>query len=114
MAIIKVGTSHRARKQLFQRGLRRGFLTIQEIESALPSGSLTPAERWLLYYSLRAAEIEIRDEKGALVSIPALSAEELARMVEQTEGQQSAETAEEVREAEEALASLEEGSPEHQ
>jgi hypothetical protein len=113
MAIIKIGKSHRARKMLFQRGLRRGFLTIQEIEAALPSGTLTPAERWLLYYSLRAAEIEVRDEKGALVSVPALTAAELAALAEEAEGEETPETAEQVREAEEALASMEEPAPEH-
>jgi hypothetical protein len=37
-------------------------LTVQEIEEALPAGTLTAAERWLLYYSLRAAQVEIVDE----------------------------------------------------
>lgn len=77
MAILKTGRSHKERKHLFQRGLRRGFLTIQEIETALPPGTLTAAERWLLYYSLRAAEVEIRDETGHVVSVPALTPEEL-------------------------------------
>ncbi|MBI5549040.1 MAG: RNA polymerase sigma factor region1.1 domain-containing protein [Deltaproteobacteria bacterium] len=80
---MKTGQSHGARKQLFQQGLRRGFLTIQEIEDALPPGTLTAAERWLLYYSLRAAEIEIRDESGHLVTVPALSPEELERLSEE-------------------------------
>lgn len=80
MAILKTGRSHRERKQLFQRGLRRGFLTVQEIETALPPGSLTAAERWLLYYSLRAAEVEIRDESGELVTVPALAPEELEEL----------------------------------
>jgi hypothetical protein len=73
---VKIGKSHGARKQLFQRGLRRGFLTIQEIESMLPPGTLTAAERWLLYYSLRAAEIEMRDESGSLTTVPPLTSEE--------------------------------------
>lgn len=62
------GRAHEARKQLFARGVRRGWLTLEEIEGALPAGALTPAERWLLFYSFRAAGIEIRglgDEKGA-------------------------------------------------
>ncbi|MFN7131044.1 MAG: RNA polymerase sigma factor region1.1 domain-containing protein [Myxococcales bacterium] len=70
MAIVKIGKSHRARKELFQKGIRQGYLSVDEIETALPSGSLTDAERWLLYYSLRAAEVEIRDEQGASVSAP--------------------------------------------
>ncbi len=59
--------SHEARKALFQIGIRRGTLTVAEIDRALPSGSLSPAERWLLFYSLRAAGVEIRDERGEQV-----------------------------------------------
>lgn len=59
---MKSSRSHRARKELFQLGIRRGVLTVQEIERALPPGSLTDAERWLLYYSLRAAGVEIREQ----------------------------------------------------
>lgn len=58
---MKSSQSHRARKELFQRGIRQGSLTVQEIERALPEGSLSDAERWLLYYSLRASGVEIRD-----------------------------------------------------
>lgn len=82
MAIIRTGRNHRAKKELFQKGLQRGFLTIQEIETSLPPGSLTAAERWLLYYSLRAAEVEIRDEYGAAVSAPRMSEEELRTSAE--------------------------------
>ncbi len=57
--------SHEARKALFQLGIRRGHLTVAEIDSSLPVGSLSPAERWLLFYSLRAAGVEIRDDRGA-------------------------------------------------
>jgi len=56
--------SHEARKTLFQTGIRRGWLDLAEIERALPAGSLSPPERWLLFYSLRAAGVEIRDELG--------------------------------------------------
>ncbi len=59
---MKSSQSHRARKELFQRGIRQGSLTVQEIERALPEGSLSDTERWLLYYSLRASGVEIRDE----------------------------------------------------
>ena len=63
------GRAHEARKQLFSRGVKRGYLTLEEIEAALPAGSLTPAERWLLFYSFRAAGVEIRglgnEEDGA-------------------------------------------------
>ena len=61
--------AHEARKTLFQVGLRRGHLTVSEIDEALPPGSLSPAERWLLFYSLRAAGVEIRDEEGDSVGI---------------------------------------------
>ena len=62
MADVKIGKSYLARKALFQKGLKNGRLTVQEIEEALPTGTLTAAERWLLYYSLKAAEVEIIDE----------------------------------------------------
>ena len=65
---MKTSRSHRARKELFQRGIRQGTLTVEEIERALPAGSLTDAERWLLYYSLRASGVEIRDADGTQVS----------------------------------------------
>lgn len=75
----KIGRSHLARKALFRRGLRQGHLSVQDIEEALPAGSLMPAERWLLYYSLRAAEIEILGEPPAVV-------EEIERGIRQGEG----------------------------
>ncbi len=62
--------SHEARKALFQLGIRRGHLTVAEIDRALPAGSLSPAERWLLFYSLRAAGVEIRDDAGHSVEVP--------------------------------------------
>jgi hypothetical protein len=62
---LKVGQSHHMRKALFARGLRQGYLTVDEIEQALPPGSMTPAERWLLYFSLRAAQIDIHGEQPA-------------------------------------------------
>lgn len=63
--------SHEARKTLFQLGIRRGWLELSEIDRALPAGSLSPPERWLLFYSLRAAGVQIRDERGsALDSLP--------------------------------------------
>ena len=40
---------------------------MQEIEAALPKGAVTAAEKWLLYYSLRAAQVEIIDERGEAV-----------------------------------------------
>ncbi len=69
MSTLKSGRSHKARKALFTRGLRRGFLTVEEIDEALPPGSLTDAERWLLYYSLHAARVEVRDSDGREVGL---------------------------------------------
>jgi hypothetical protein len=66
---LKIGRSHRERKALFARGIRRGYLLLEEIDEALPSGSLTDAERWLLFYSLRAARVEIRDGEGRRVEM---------------------------------------------
>jgi hypothetical protein len=64
MSGLKIGRSHKARKALFARGIRRGYLLIEEIDEALPSGSLTDAERWLLFYSLKASRVEVRDGEG--------------------------------------------------
>ena len=69
MSSLKIGRSHKARKALFTRGIRRGFLTVEEIDEALPPGSLTDAERWLLYYSLHAARVEILDRRGRRVEM---------------------------------------------
>jgi hypothetical protein len=77
----RIGKSYTARKALFARGLRDGRLTVQEIEEALPAGTLTAAERWLLYYSLRAAQVEIIDEvtgqvdHGFMAEQPSMPAE---------------------------------------
>jgi len=60
---FKVGQNHHLRKELFARGLRQGYLTVDEIEHALPPGAMTPAERWLLYFSLRAAQIDIHGDQ---------------------------------------------------
>ncbi len=65
--VVRSGSeSHEARKALFQSGIRRGWVHLAEIERALPSGSLSPPERWLLFYSLRAAGVEIRDGGDAV------------------------------------------------
>ena len=69
MSSLKIGRWHKARKALFTRGIRRGFLTVEEIDEALPPGSLTDAERWLLYYSLHASRIEVLDRRGRRVEL---------------------------------------------
>jgi hypothetical protein len=66
---VKASQTHRARKELFRRGIQQGSLTVQEIERALPAAALTDAERWLLYYSLSASGVEIRDADGSVVPI---------------------------------------------
>jgi hypothetical protein len=64
MSTLKIGRSHKSRKALFTRGIRRGFLTIDEIDEALSPSSMTGAERWLFFYSLRAARVEVLDDEG--------------------------------------------------
>lgn len=76
MSTLKIGRSHKARKALFTRGLRRGFLTLDEIDEALPAGSLTDAERWLLFYSLHASRVEIRDSDGRRIGLEELRPED--------------------------------------
>jgi hypothetical protein len=82
---LKIGRSHKARKALFARGIRRGFLAIAEIDEALPPGSLTDAERWLLFYSLKAARVEVRDADGI-----AMEMEERPRPAETVDGEAEA------------------------
>jgi hypothetical protein len=72
MSTLKIGRSHKARKALFTRGIRRGFLTIDEIDEALPPGSLTDAERWLLFYSLHAARVQVLDSEGQSLKLEEL------------------------------------------
>ncbi|TMA26200.1 MAG: hypothetical protein E6J78_14850 [Deltaproteobacteria bacterium] len=69
---MKIGRSHKSRKALFTRGIRRGFLTIAEIDEALPPGSLTDAERWLLFYSLHAARVQVLDGEGQRLDLEEL------------------------------------------
>jgi hypothetical protein len=67
---VKASQTHRARKELFRRGIQQGSLTVQEIERALPASALSDAERWLLYYSLQASGVVILDATdGAVVPI---------------------------------------------
>lgn len=50
-----------ARKALFKKGKRQGYLTFQEISEAIPEIMMSPADRWLLFYSLRAMGIQLLD-----------------------------------------------------
>jgi hypothetical protein len=59
----RIGKTYWARKALFVKGIRDKRLSVQEIERLLPPGSLSTSERWLLYYSLRAAEVELVDDE---------------------------------------------------
>lgn len=70
----RMSETHETRKALFQKGVREGRLTLAEIEKAIPKGSLSPTERWLLFYSLRAAEIAI-DETPTVSVEPSPPAE---------------------------------------
>jgi hypothetical protein len=85
MPSLKIGRSHKARKALFTRGIRRGFLSIEEIDEALPPGSLSDAERWLLFYSLHAARVQIIDGNGRRLGLEELrsSRDELASATDQ-------------------------------
>ena len=83
MSTLKIGREHKARKALFTRGIRRGFLTLDEIDEALPAGSLSDAERWLLFYSLHAARVEIHDDDGQRVTLEELRPSEGEAMGEQ-------------------------------
>lgn len=64
MAGLKAGGGHTVRKALFVQGIRQGYLDIEEVERRMPEGLLTPAERWLFYFSLRASDVELRDAEG--------------------------------------------------
>ncbi len=75
MALDDDSSSHAARKALFALGIQRGWLRLDEIAAALPAGLLTEAERWLLFVSLRAARVQVRDADGqpidGLAGLPA-------------------------------------------
>lgn len=64
----RIGQAYSARKALFSKGIRSKRLSLQEIERLLPPGSLTASERWLLYYSLRAAGVELVNEETGEVN----------------------------------------------
>jgi hypothetical protein len=57
---------HAARVRLFAEGYRRGFVTLGEIDAAIPRETERPFERWLTLYSLQAIGIEIRGEAQVL------------------------------------------------
>jgi hypothetical protein len=62
--LLRTGGGHAIRKALFRRGIQDGFVNVDEVEELLPDGLMTVAERWLLYFSLRASEVQLRDSTG--------------------------------------------------
>lgn len=68
MPSIRISGNHKLRKALFVKGIRQGHLTVDEVEDAIPPGLLTAAERWLLYFSLRSADVQLRDRAGRVVT----------------------------------------------
>lgn len=66
--MLRIGSGHSVRKAVFLKGIRDGHLNVEEVEEALPDGLMTAAERWLMYFSLRAAEVELRDGQGRPLS----------------------------------------------
>jgi len=64
----RIGRCYWARKALFAKGIREKRLSVQEIDRLLPPGSLSASERWLLFYSLRAAEVELVDDQTSEVA----------------------------------------------
>lgn len=66
--VLRIGGGHRTRKAIFLQGIRQGFLNVDEVEEVLPAGLMTAAERWLFYFSLRSAEVELRDSQGRSVT----------------------------------------------
>ncbi len=61
MADLQSSELQEARKALFKKGKRQGYLTFQEISEAIPEIMMSPADRWLLFYSLRAMGIQLLD-----------------------------------------------------
>lgn len=68
MSLIPASGGHRLRKDLFKKAIQQGWLEVDEVEASLPPGLLSSAERWLLYFSLRASEVELRDAQGRVVT----------------------------------------------
>jgi hypothetical protein len=68
MAGFRAGGGHRRRMELFMRGIKQGHIDVEEVEEALPPELLTAPERWLLYFSLHAADVELRDRAGNVLT----------------------------------------------
>lgn len=68
MPTLRTGGGHRLRKELFLKGIRQRWLNVDEIEAALDPSLMSAAERWLFYFSLRSAEVDLRDEDGHLLT----------------------------------------------
>ena len=68
MVMLPTSTLHRWRRDLFVRGLREGFVDAEQVEADIPPGMMSASERWLLYFSLSASEIELRDAHGRVLT----------------------------------------------
>ncbi len=68
LTLLRIGGGHKIRKTIFLQGIKQGFLNVDEVEDLLPAGLMTAAERWLFYFSLRSAEVELRDSHGRSVT----------------------------------------------
>ena len=68
MVEFRTGVAHSLRKALFIRGLRQGFLAVDEVDEALSPGLMSAAERWLFFFSLHASGVQLRDAAGRPLS----------------------------------------------
>jgi hypothetical protein len=68
MAMLPTSLLHQWRRDLFVRGLREGFVDAEQVEAEIPPGMMSASERWLLYFSLSASDIELRDGQGRVLT----------------------------------------------
>ena len=68
VGLLRIGGGHRWRRELFIQGIRHGYLHVEDVEDTLPDGLLTASEKWLLYFSLRAMGVQLRDATGAVLT----------------------------------------------
>ncbi|MFM2153445.1 MAG: hypothetical protein RL199_1880 [Pseudomonadota bacterium] len=68
MVMLPTSLLHRWRRDLFVRGLREGYVDAERVEEEIPPGMMSASERWLLYFSLSASEIELRDRQGRVLT----------------------------------------------
>jgi hypothetical protein len=68
METLPTSWMHRWRRALFVRGLREGWVDAEAIDREIPPGMMSSSERWLLYFSLSASEVELRDHAGRVLT----------------------------------------------